>query len=377
MSIYKIIITDIIGSKDINKNTPIIIIRNIPSSFLLSTNIENIYDVNVDKLYNELEMLIQYISFFIPVGQIYFDSYTINKKGNLTFDIIMANTRIIQTTNSYNEIAQNVWVGIVRKDDKINKSIGTIYSIGKPKYTVPVFPLSYMIPYDDMKNDKNINVYKFIYSDKKYGHWILNGYKFNIDRTKLKMIDSTGDIGIMDIPETNFYSYKDNDRKLYFTAQGDIANDTNCIPSIDNLSKATLNECNGIKLSKSIYGRHGHNKKKMQLVLKENDEPWFLDSTVVGSASEDDEPHKITGYISNPPDGIIETDYGDGILDETEDTFSSPCKKSLPSGYSRAEQNDSCIIEGYDNIENTQYDYNNMIICFLSICVVILLFYKK
>lgn len=374
MDIYKVIITDVLGSKNINKNTPIIIIKNIPSSFLLSTDIENIYDINIEKLYNELETLVQYISFFIPVGQIYFDSYIINKKGNLTFDVIMANTRIIQITNTYSEIANNIWVGIVSKDDKINKSLGTIYSIGKPEYAIPVFPLNYIISYDETKNDKNMDVYRFIYSDKKYGRWVLNGYKFNIDRTKLRMINSVGDIDVMDIPETTFFSYKDNDRKLYYTAQGEIANDTNCIPPIDNLSKATLNECNSVQLSKRnrIYQKHNNNiAKQIRIELKESDEPWFDDPNVVGSASADNEAYKITGYKS---EGILETDHDDGISDESEGTFSSPCKKPLASGYSRAEQNDNCIIEGYDN---KQYDYNNLIICFLSICVVILLFYKK
>ena len=103
----KIIINDIFGSMNISINTPIIILSCIPSDYLQSVD-HNVYNVNTKRLYNELQKQYEFIEQFIPVGQIY-DSY---KKKEHT--MLMANSKFVHITNSFEELTPNIWIGIVR-----------------------------------------------------------------------------------------------------------------------------------------------------------------------------------------------------------------------------------------------------------------------
>lgn len=439
MNGYKIEISDILGSKRININTPIIILTGVPKRYLVPI-VENssVYNIDTEHLQDDLEKRFQFIERFIPIGQLY-----AKNRDNLknTFTVVMANTRIIPTTRNFEEIKKNVWVGIIRKNDKLNRSLGTVYSKDKPQIIMPVFPLSFLKKLESDRDDISrgeYNGYVDTYSDPSYGRWVLNKYKFNVDKNHLKMIDSSGEISNMFIPTTPRDiiddDYNDSDkkfsRKVYFTAQGSIVSDTNCIPPRDNMSRMSLNECNGNDIDETLVastqqtnGRRSETngspvvlgnvmandegmlemnavpvysdvfsplkkskltKRGKTLVLKEKDEPWFTDSSVVGSAASIVDPHKITGRITTVVDGTVYdgTVYGD--TDEDNASFISDCASKEPIiGYSRKDINDKC--RGFDGIEgfessddsDTSMDYiNNSIMYVMCIILIILLVYR-
>uniref|UniRef100_A0A6C0BEW2 Uncharacterized protein n=1 Tax=viral metagenome TaxID=1070528 RepID=A0A6C0BEW2_9ZZZZ len=227
--LYQIHITDIFGTTEITKNTPIIFVKNVPKMYLTHI-INNIYDVNIDKLHNDIEKSLSFIIYFIPVSQI-----VLNNDKNRC-DLILANTKIIQTSNNFKHIGKNRWIGGFNTGlDNNFKSLGTYY--GEPKYYVPVFSSIYIVPL----NNNNIE-YTYISSVKEYGHFMLDKYKFNLDKTKIKMIDSMGNINV------------------YHTSNNVIKLDTNCIYEEDNYGKITQNECNATE---------------KKLFLLENPNPWY------------------------------------------------------------------------------------------------------
>ena len=72
MNVSKLEITDMLGSKKIHINTPMLILRDIPSKYLKpSMDNSNIFWIDVDKLHYDLEQRVPYIYEFLPVGQIY------------------------------------------------------------------------------------------------------------------------------------------------------------------------------------------------------------------------------------------------------------------------------------------------------------------
>lgn len=436
MNGYKIGTNDIFGSKRLNIDTPIIILTDVPKRYIVSVESSldgTVFDIDTDHLQNDLEKRIQFIDRFIPVGQLYVPVNNDNKK---VFTVVMANTRIVPTTRSFEEIKKNVWVGIIRKNDKTNRSLGTIYSKNKPTISVPVFPPSFLkqIDVDRVEMLKSENgIYIDTYSDPSYGRWILNKYKFNVDKTHLKMIDSSGEINNMFIPQgpKNIIddNYNDSDkkfsRKVYFTAQGSIVSDTSCVPPRDNMSRMTLNECNGtdeddtavvpvqrgylnqvqtsndgtvmandegllemnapVPVFSDVFSplkKSKLTKRGKKLVLKEKDEPWFTDSAVVGSAASIADPHKITGQITSVIDGTV---YDGTVCDETDENyapFTSDCESKEPIiGYSREDIAKKCgvkSIERFDDEDSTvNMDYiNNSIMYVMCILIIILFVYR-
>ena len=261
----KITADDIFGSKSININTPIIILHNVSREYLIPTCNIGIFNVDIDKLQNDLEHRIQFIDRFVPIGQIQIkNNWKNNKNGFGGVTIPMANTRIIHVTNTFDEIAKNVWIGIIRKAGRESRTLGTIKTKGgSPKTTYPVFPSTFLNKLDNYNEDEsnsNNDIYANIYSDDSYGRWVLNTYKFNVDKTHLKMIDSTGEMSNMYIPKPILpedvldvgYGDDNYDRKVYFTAQGLIVSDSNCVPPLDNMSKMTINECNGATVGNPV-----------------------------------------------------------------------------------------------------------------------------
>ncbi len=265
-------ITDVMGSKQIDINTPIIILNKVPYSYLVpifirtiqpNTQKKDVYYVDTDKLHNDLEKREQFINRFIPVGQIQIKrSSDSNKYHNKWFSVILANIRAVPVTTNFEEISKNTWIGVIRKGDKISRSLGVIHSEKKPVIPIPVFPESFLKKVDfkefdqvksenttqkknhslsgstidnildgalngvindddndDMNNmlmpnggiensfnntysniDPSYSAYRNLYSTKKYGKWVLSEYKFNINNVNLKMIDSSGRIRNMHIP---------------------------------------------------------------------------------------------------------------------------------------------------------------------------------
>src|SRR5579872_4624012 len=107
---YKINVSDILGSKRININTPIIFLTGVPKKYLISTNDMNktLYNVDIDSLHRNLEKRFQFIDRFVPVGQVNTLNQT-DTKAKKTYNMVMANTRIVPTTNNFEEIKKNIW----------------------------------------------------------------------------------------------------------------------------------------------------------------------------------------------------------------------------------------------------------------------------
>lgn len=427
MNGYKIEINDILGSNKITINTPIIILKNIPKRYLVPYDRKSpildyrihgdIYYVDTVKLQDDLTHRIQFIERFIPVGQV--DLH----EGAKTYNMIMANTQIIPVTNNYEEIKKNVWVGTIRKNDKISTSLSTIYSESKPKLMIPVFPKSYIkksdMNQDEMRNSKSKEYYAYsdIYSDNSYGRWIINKYKFNVDKSHLKMIDTTGEISDMFIPlatlppvtPDNILDDNQNDsdkkfsRKVYFTTQGDISSDPNCIPPRDNMSGMTINQCNGIDeddlllanfttsdttMDRLVSNQTIYESKKQKnnllsdaeksLILKEKDEPWFTKTSIVGDAASNPRPHKITGQCMATDRTVFE-DSVYGNIKETQQSFDSDCAVNQPIiGYSRSQLDRKC--RGIENFDSEEYDmeyFNNSVMYIICIVIIMLLIYRK
>jgi hypothetical protein len=415
MNDNRIKVYDILGSDKINANTPIIILKDVPIWYLSikyngRTPKKGIYYVDVDKLHNYLEKKYQYIHRFIPVGQV-----EINNRKKKTFDIMMANSNIVPTTQSYEPVDKDNWIGIIKNNNKTLRSLGTINSREKPTTAIPVFSESFL------RLDENNYPEKYgndIHTVEKYGKWTLDPYKFIIDRSHLQMINSTGNICNMVLPNLpkdiidesahNRDFEKNMTRKVYFTTQGSIVSDTNCNPTGDNMSKMSLNECNASAVSTKTDTNIGANDdgllalndtaycdtvldkkskwidKRKTVVLKEKDEPWFLDATIVGNVLHTTDPHKVTGSIRT-----IGTSYGS--TDEINMPYKSDCvDDELSKGYSRADRMNKCIgksehftdpdqtaDQAIDSVDCKNTNYNNVIIYALCLFIIILLIYKR
>lgn len=289
MSIKNIIITDILELDKIDNNTPILIVKNIPSSYLISID-TNVYWIDINKLHTILAKQIDFIYDFVPIGQI--------KTNKNYFTTILANTKLIPTTESYEKIKNNEWVAIIKKQGKINRSVGTFKSVDKPIMNIPVFPITFLQKYNN--TSFNNSTYKDLYSHKNFGKWIFNKYMFNIDKSNLKMIDSSGNISNMYIPDSNIniYDEKEEASKIFFTTQGNISNDDKyIITSAYDTANSSLQEY-------KIDNKNKLLKKNKTLFLREKENPWFLDYAIVGEAINTDNPSKVTGItpLSNPLD---------------------------------------------------------------------------
>lgn len=417
----KIIGVDIFGSSNIDINTPIIILHNVTHEYLLPIS-NDIFNIDIDKLQRDLENRIQFIDRFVPFGQIQLRSYKSSrsdrKNSQIIFTLPMANTRIIHVTNIFEEISKDVWMGIIRKSGRNSRTLGTIKSRGMPKTLYPVFPSTFLIKENTSEAYDDVNEYSDIYSDVSYGHWILNTYKFNVDKTHLKMIDSTGEMSNMYIPKSILpkdildvgYGDDDYDRKVYFTTQGTIVSDTNCVPPLDNMSKMSIKECNGssrvAKINRSSFDNDSISVRQSQpvvrandddqltlmlneaaeyndmfsikvkgktfskgkkLILREKDEPWFSKTDIVGTAASATDPYKITGIVDGkttiPLIPLMNVDIialQDGLVSDDKNEMHAPylsgCVGQDPApGYSRYERNKNC---GRDNYVDSNEDQN-------------------
>ncbi len=447
----RIIITDLMGSKKIDINTPVLILTNVTCSYLLPhTSLTNVYYVDVVKLHNDLLNSEKFINNFIPVGQIQINDLT------KTFTLIMANVLIIPVTTSFEEITKNIWIGVIRKNDKICRSLGTIYNVGKPPISIPVFPNSFLkklnAQFDDLYDD--------LYSYKKYDRWAFNKYKFNIDKKNLKIIDGMGEINNMYIPMTTMnINVNNNDisnmynHKEYFSTQGSIAKDNHCISPKQEFYKISLNHCNTMLdqnrslLEENLNNNQNNNqrlidhrlldqrlldqtlltveptieandegllsmnesreykvescskknnsgwfKKGDTLILKEKDDPWFLDQQIVGNVLNISDPHKVTGqlYIVDSVNNTINDSVNhsnnnsvNNTVTENNSLLNTIHKSKLKTKQQLIKNTKILIKDQYEDLDHENFDnneeifnYNNIIMFIICIIILILLIYR-
>lgn len=360
MTMPNIKITNILGSQNITEDTPIIIVY-VPKKYLIRYGNSNIYQLNLAKIYKiNLSSLNSSITLsiknYIPLGQLYIADNAVEP-----IKVYMANTTIIPTTRNYQQINKNIWIGIIKSKDKTSRSLGTIMSHEKPTDPIPVFPRDFLIKVDaENKEFRESN----IYSHESYGTWILNKHKFN--GVNYTMFDIDGKERIVDTND-------EYNLKAYYTTQGNI-ND----PLYELVSPTD-----------TVWHRSGK-----KIILKEADEPWFLNPEIVGPIVYDN-PHKITGMNIDTGASHLQVDeftnrftdspmYGD--VDEMNQIFRSDCVNvhdtSVKSyGHSRKDLYDKCLgIERFDQSNQSNDDelmnFNNIIMIIMCIIIIILLAYR-
>ena len=369
-------INDINGSSNINNDTPFIFIKNMNMKYLTSVKPSiNLYEINIQKIINDYENY-PYLHIFAPLGQI------IHSPTKQYFDCILCNIRVNYTTNNFELVDKNVWCCIFKNKltNKICKSVGTIYNVNKPTYSLPVFSSEYFSRYDE-SNDLH-SFFKNIYTISKYGKYSLNLHKFIINKNEFLMIDGSGELSNMHF----LNKYKRNNLPVdFYNAQGTI--DNNAYNGLDNVLNDIIksysyddadsygssllinNNINNIETSilpndDSYFNNFDDNvsnaskeKKilekndiKKKITLKEKLNPWFLNIDIVGSdVLELSAPHKVTG--------IVNRDHMETFDNKNNDN-----------------QTDDDI---YDNNDDNTYKINNIIIICIFICIIIILFYKK
>lgn len=339
---------------DISINTPILNL-NLGAAFLIRTDARDpIYDLDIQAIRARLKKnhhlefeSPEHIDDYIPVGQVDRRYRGNDESVDPNISIILANTRVVPVTRSYRQLKNNIWLAETTLNKTKMRSLGTIYSREKPEYPTPVFPVSFMKKVS--KSEPNYDVY----SDRCYGRMVLNETALNIDKRNRRMIDSTGDISLIPsnvfIPLTADELYGADmsgmderfNRKVYFTTQGTIANDSNCVVPKKNRMKNHLMECNGIATQidpndtgdlmmnarvdvDNNSGKDTNNNRvegfsnkmrqvdemtppdntdykvltdrEKQIILREKDEPWFTDPEIVGDIAIYDNPHTVTGH---------------------------------------------------------------------------------
>lgn len=398
---------DIFGSTMITLKTPIVILRNVSPEYLSIPEFKNddgiilddvgIYNINIDKLHNDIGHYYTFIDRFTPVGQVYSDGEVSER----LFTIILANTYIFNLATQYKEISRNIWVGYYSKSDVNSRTISCIYSIGSPQTKYPVFPSSYLKKVDtDADDEDTYKIYSDLFVTKQSGKWVFDTLKFNMDKTRLVMIDSAGSISNMYIPkpvtpkDVIDIGYGDDsyDRKVYFTTQGSIVGDSNCVPPLNNMNKMNINECNGMgshnigtknnvdteysinahdddqlslgmndiaitDISSNTRTKKGKTfSKGKNLVLREKDEPWFKNREIVGDAANTAHPYRVFPSL----DSLDDTNgKNDNQYDNQNNALNSGgCNTQY--GYSRYEQAANChALNNINNINNVNNTNNN------------------
>lgn len=398
MNTNEIKLVNVMGSEYIDIETPIIV-ANIGPEFLISVDKKNnIYRINMKRIYDVIQERVEFIYQFTPVSHIKLRNYSPKQ-----INVLLANKRLIPHTTSFQRVGKtNDWYGIIKKRNTIAKSLGTFRSLTKPSHEVPVFLSKYIKEYN---SDTDVDFH--IHTNKKYGNWTINKYAFELDTSKINMIGPTGTISKMFIPVTPHDLQLDTvtgkegkfNRKTYFTAQGNIVSSTNCVAPTENMNKMTLNECNSVEvaanddgslsLNETISGysdigfNDNHNKNKNHknndsLVLKEKDEPWYLNHNIIGNGVEIANPHKVTGTVNSLRRGLG-TVYGDS--NEINSPFITDCKLDNVTGHSRLHKHNRCLgIEGFDG-DNEDIDdnvnYNNYIVLSLCIIILFIIYFRK
>jgi hypothetical protein len=188
-------------------------------------------------------------------------------------------------------------------------------------------------------------------------------------------------------------TFKTN-RKVYYAAQGGILTDSNCQDHIDDLADQSINQCNAtVRIAKRTSSKPRSSKqsddwfdRRQTIVLRENQEPWFTNSLIVGNASNLADPHKITGAVH-----LIDTDLTDPDSDQPDElampvephnprynTLSKSDKstKSIKSGKRKKHAIDSLT----DSFDSDTFDqmadscqYNNLIMYIVCGAVIVLI----
>ena len=401
-NLYGIELYDLTGSDKPSSDSPLIYCTGIPHLYLIpcDTTDQSPYNVDIVKLHGLLEKVAQYIYNFLPIGQI-------QPQSPYTFDLILANTQINPIATQFEQVVPNHWVGMVHRQSMVSRTVGTIYSHTMPRVQVPVFPENFLKRSNQTNaiqdNHRNTaTIYRDLATHPKYGKWHIDTYAFNMNKKNVQIIDSTGNLGNMALPvmpndlieSSDMRDTFKTNRKVYYAAQGGILTDSNCQDHIDDLADQSINQCNAtVRIAKRTSSKPRSSKqsddwfdRRQTIVLRENQEPWFTNSLIVGNASNLADPHKITGAVH-----LIDTDLTDPDSDQPDElampvephnprynTLSKSDKstKSIKSGKRKKHAIDSLT----DSFDSDTFDqmadscqYNNLIMYIVCGAVIVLI----
>lgn len=188
---------------------------------------------------------------YIPLGDM------VIKPNTQNIIVLLANKLFIPSTKTYERFNNsNLWSGVIRKGDRICRSLGLIMSKNQPTHTVPVFPNEYIIQTTKQHIDHNL------VTTKEYGYFILNKHLLT---NKL-------------IQNTNI--------------------DTNNLLDDDMINHNLFDQKNTLP------------RNRKRLLLHEKKNPWFNDPVIIGNdLANEPQSHKITGIntITHSIQNIFET----------------------------------------------------------------------
>lgn len=335
--------TDILGSRNIDNDTPFIIVSSDNLHKLLDkvkfVNPYTIYRANMLKLgrYVRSKTYTIDLANFVPVGDM-----CSNRK---ITKILLANKHVVPTSPSYTRVGRlggmSMWIAEMKRKNVESRSLGIVLTNGNssPTFRTPVIPKSYLVRMDfgrSLLKGNDFNVLN-VRSD---GLWILIRNKFinpdSPDSPKwgsygnFKYIDKKGnylsvstendDVGLL--PEnsrkqkirlTSNNQLAMNDKCLEVTSSGKIKlrkcsnnrsqkwipNGSNFISAsggnfnkclgYDHNGNIKLQECNKTEWTKQDYDEDDvsdiqwRTVRGKTLVLKNRDDPWFMNEKIVKS----------------------------------------------------------------------------------------------
>ena len=249
-------ITDILGSRNIDNNTPFVIIsyNNIHKYLnkLGSINQYNIYRINYEPLLSyvasEKNTSEFNINNFIPVGDLCSKSAITN--------LILANKYVIPTTKRYKQVGtidgMTLWTGFLKRKDKESRSIGIIVTKDKnpPEYRVPVLPRSYLVKMDFTESTVAGNEFDIL-SLKTDGLWMIVRNKFGKSINNFKLLGLNGKYLSSNNNKLQLRDKNSSNQSVSYNTQGELVMGGMCLTTNDNKS-VTLDKCDRNKKQKWV-----------------------------------------------------------------------------------------------------------------------------
>jgi len=405
-------ITDILGSRNVDNNTPFVIVsyNNIHKYLnkLGSINQYNILRINYDPLLNyiaEEKNTNEFnINNFIPVGDLC-------SKSEIT-NLILANKYVIPTTKRYKQVGivdgMTFWTGFLKRKGKESRSIGITVTKDKnpPEYRVPVLPRSYLVKMDFTESLIAGNEFDIL-SLKTDGLWMIVRNKFGKSINNFKLLGLNGKYLSSNNNKLQLRDKNSSNQNVSYNAQGELVMGGMCLTTNDNKS-VTLDKCASNKKQKWVpYNgnfismldnkfnsclsvdtkdnvitkncklsseaewdiQNGDEKdvrnitwptvKGKTVVLTTKDNPWFLNKDIVGE--------KV--YINNNNPTSNDPYYKGYAKYKTNCKAPQEGDKSQGHGYSYANSLDNCV-EGFSESND------NFVLLILIIILFILLIVK-
>lgn len=321
-------VTNILGGRDIDNDTPFIIVSSDNIEKFLSPikfcNPHTIYRIK----YREFVKYVQRkgvhsidMRNFMPIGDLCSD-----KRIN---SLLLANRHIVPTTNNYRNIGKMnglyMWVGFIRRQGAESRSIGVVTTKTKysPKYFIPVLPRMYLIKMDFGSGFIRGNDFDIL-SVKSDGLWIMTRNRFRAG--SLYYGDLNPSSSSRESKKKIGKNYDKDFTKLMYNEHGQLLLNDKCI-TVDKYGKLKLrscgenksqqwlrsgndyvsmynnqfNKCIGTSSSGGLILKNYHPKtdwdgfdrqsegvvedwesvKGKTMVLRDRNNPWFLDKKIL------------------------------------------------------------------------------------------------